>query len=103
MLTYAIAMGAIALNTTTLVHVILSLMGIASGFVVLFGAATREADGRVDGDICCNNRADQRDGLFVSLPQVSSVARHRHPVADRSGDRHRGAIHETHGGGWRKT
>jgi hypothetical protein len=37
MLSYAIAMGAIASDTTTLVHVILSLMGIASGFVVLFG------------------------------------------------------------------
>ena len=37
MLTYAIAMGAIALDTTTLVHVILSLIGIASGFLVLFG------------------------------------------------------------------
>ena len=30
-------MGAIAIDATTLVHVILSLMGIASGFVVLFG------------------------------------------------------------------
>ena len=54
-------------STYTLVHVAISLLGICSGFVVLFGLLSGKAARFLDCALSSNDRADQRDRLRLSV------------------------------------
>ena len=49
----------------TKLHVAISLIGIVSGLVVLYGNAGRAADARLDGAVSRDHRAHQRDRVHV--------------------------------------
>jgi len=56
-----------SLSTFTTVHVIISLVAIASGIIVLFGMLGSKTAERFDRAFPADHGADQRDRLHVSL------------------------------------
>jgi hypothetical protein len=57
------------------VHVFISLVGILSGFVVLYGLLAGRPFAGVDGAVSCDNRVDERDGIPVAAVRLRSAAR----------------------------
>ena len=73
------------LGAFTLFHVLLSLAGIISGFVVAFGLLTAK---RLEGWTAVflwTTVATQRDRVPVPVPSLSAVSRSRHSFVNRSG------------------
>ena len=52
-----------SLSTFTTVHVIISLVGIGSGFIVIFGMLSRQTAERLDRAVSVDHGTDQRDRL----------------------------------------
>ena len=74
-----------SLATYTTVHVIISLIGIASGFIVLFGLLTGRLLGAMERFVSRHHRADQRHRLRLSQHQGDPRDHRRHSFVDRSG------------------
>ena len=60
-------------QTFTVVHTALSLIGIVSGFVVMYGLLRRKASRPLDCALCVDYRADQRDRVLVSIRSLVAV------------------------------
>ena len=89
------------LPTFTLIHVVISVLGIISGLVVVGGLMS---GARLDGWTAFfsgNHDRDQRDGLRFPVHQNPTAARRRRDLARRAG-RLRGALYwKQLAGAWR--
>ena len=56
------------MSTLTLIHVAISLIGIATGLVVVYGFVSRDADAGVECGVPGVDDFDQRDGVLLSVP-----------------------------------
>src|SRR6266487_1041647 len=73
------------LEIYTLLHVIISLIGIFSGLVVLFGTALRQTSRWLDEMVPDHHRVDERDRLFLSVPWFYASHWRRHHFALSAG------------------
>src|ERR1700680_1292276 len=79
-------------STFTLVHVIISLVGIGSGFIVTFGLLTGK---RLDGwtaFFLATTVAARRSGFFFSVRSPFALPQGRHYIAGGAGGCHPGAL-----------
>jgi len=77
----------LSLSTFTMLHVIISLVGIVSGLIVLFGAARLQPDAGLDRAVSSHHDPYQRYRVRVSVHRVVAVAYDRYSVAGAAGDR----------------
>ena len=78
----------LGMTNFTFAHVVLSLIGILSGFVVLYALLTVNRMAGWTLIFLRHDDSDERDGLRLSLPRLPAGDRCRHPVDDRAGGRH---------------
>ena len=82
----------LGMTTFTFVHVVLSLIGILSGLVVVFGLLGGK---RLDGWTALflvTTGANERDRVSFSVSQVFAIAWDRHRIAGGAGDCHLCAV-----------
>ena len=80
------------LRTLTIVHVVISLLGIGSGFVVMIRAAHRHRTPHLDGDLPVDHTGNECDWIPLSIPEVYAGNWRRHRIDDRTGTRHPCAV-----------
>ena len=72
----------LSIGAFTVFHVILSLVGIGSGFVAVFGLINESAAASVDRAFSDHHDSHQRDWIPVSVPRVRSRDCGRNSLAD---------------------
>ena len=84
-------------STFTTVHVIISLVGIGSGLIAIFGVLSAMRLNGLDRALSIDHGADQCDRLWLSLHARYARPQGRGHLAGRAGDYASGALQLSHG------
>ncbi len=81
----------------TFFHVLISLIGIGSGFIVVFGMIAGKRVRFLERHFSHHHRAHQRHRFLFPISRFQAVLCARHPVADCSRHSHSRPLHQTFG------